>query len=150
MKIDWKHLATTSGYKSLKATYVRDVRYASRQKRPMRDKAEYLRQFQWVINRAKHYANHTGKSIETILNEWEAKRDYGWLNYYQDGRQPKFHSGGKKNMGIRGIRKYYKKVYSHDPTRIRERIQSFLIYESKGKPKKEKPRWSMPRKKRGY
>ena len=113
--IDWKHLATTTGYKSLKVAYVNDVQKAAKQKHPMRRKSEFLHKFQWVINRAKHYAHNTGKSIDIILNEWEEKRDYWWLNYYQDCRQPKFHSNSKKPMGINGIRKHYKETYRHDP-----------------------------------
>jgi len=95
MRIDWKYLATTDGYKSLKAAYVRDVQKSAKFKRPMRDKVEFLTQFRWVIGRAKHYAHHTGRSMESILNEWEENRAYWWLNYYQDCRQPKFHSGAR-------------------------------------------------------
>lgn len=107
----WKHLATTTGYKSLKAAYVHDLQEAAKRERPLRGKAEFLRKLQWVINRAKHYAYHTGKSIESILNEWEAKRSYWWLNYYQECNQPKFHSGAWKPMKIKGTRKYYKKLH---------------------------------------
>lgn len=93
-QINWKHLATTKGYKSLKAAYIHDVRDAVARKqkfgRAMRDKAEFLKLFNWVINRAKHYSHHTGKPIDIILNEWEEKRTYWWLNFYQDCRQPKF------------------------------------------------------------
>lgn len=121
MPIDWKHLATTTGYKSLKAAYIRDVQGSRRQKHPLRRKAEFLRKFQWVISRAKHYAYHTGESIESILNSWEEKRNYWWLNYYQECNQPKFHS------------------YSIETKRA-----------NKDKSKKEKTRWPMARKKRGY
>ena len=34
--INWKHLATTTGYRSLKATYIRDVQESAKQKHPMR------------------------------------------------------------------------------------------------------------------
>lgn len=145
--INWKHLATTPGYMSLKAVYIHDVQGAARQRNPMRQKEEFLRKFQWVINRAKHYAHCTGKSIEIILNEWEEKRDYWWLNYYQDGRQPKFHSSSMRPLGIRGTRKYYKTAYSHDPERGSTRIREFI---AKVKPKKTKPRWNAVRKKRGF
>ena len=144
---DWKHLATTTGYKSLKAAYIHDVQGAAKQKHPMRRKDEFLRKFQWVINRAKHYAHHTGRSIENILNEWEEKRDYWWLNYYQDGRQPKFHSSSEKTMGLKGMRKYYKQAYRHDPVRGAMRMREF---ENRENLKKTKPRWDIRRKKRGY
>ena len=145
--INWKHLATTTGYKSLKAAYTRDVQKSAKQRYPMRQKAEFLRQFQWVINRAKHYAHHTGKTMEAILNEWEEKRDHWWLNYYQDCRQPKFHSNSKKPMGVKGTRKYYKVAYRHDPVRGAMRVREFKNREN---PKKTKPRWDIRRKKRGY
>lgn len=153
MQIDWKHLATTVGYKSLKATYIKAVQGAARQKRPMRLKAEYLRRFQWVINRAIHYAYHTGKSIELILNEWEEKRTYYcWLNFYQDYHQPKFHSNSCKPQGIRGTRKYYRNDswYANKPARLRDRMRSFRAYENSNKPEKPKPRWTTARRNRGY
>ena len=54
LKIDWKHLATTPGYKSLKAAYIKDVEKSERYRHkhgcaPMRDKAEFLEHFNWVI-----------------------------------------------------------------------------------------------------
>ncbi len=152
MKINWKHLATTKGYKSLKATYIKAVQNAVKQKRPMRDKKEYLKQFNWIINRAKHHAYTHNIPIETILDIWESKRDYGWLNYYQDNRQPKFTSKCLKPTGIKGTRKYYKndKWTKNDPVIIKKRMKSFISWFCKNKTKKDKPRWSMERKKRGY
>lgn len=87
--INWKHVAKSPGYKSLKAAYIHDVERAGRDKRPMRRKEEFLRKFNWVIGRATHYAYYSGVRIEVILNEWEANRNYWWLNYYQDCNQPK-------------------------------------------------------------
>jgi len=92
MKIDWKYLASTPGYISLKAAYIRDVKESTEHPRPMRNKAEFLHHFIWVIGRAKHYSHHLKIPIEDILNKWEACRDYWWLNYYQNSRQPKFHT----------------------------------------------------------
>jgi hypothetical protein len=94
MKIDWKHVATTPGYKSLKAAYIRDVQEAETYRnrfgrRPMREKEEFLHKFIWVIARAKHYAYKYERPIESILDHWEEKRTYWWLNFYQDCNQPK-------------------------------------------------------------
>ena len=150
MKINWKQLAKSSGYKSLKAAYIKSAMQAGRSANPMRDKKELYANFQWVINRAKHYADHLNRSIESILNEWEEKRTYGILNYYQDCRQPKFNSRSLEPAGIRSIRKYYKKSYRNDPIRIKERIKSFIEYQQRNKPKNDKPRWSASRKRRGY
>jgi hypothetical protein len=94
MKINWKHLATTPGYKSLKAAYIKDVQHAERYRsrfgrKPMREKEEFLQKFKWVIGRATHYAHRTNRSVEDVLWSWESDRDHWWLNYYQDCRQPK-------------------------------------------------------------
>ena len=146
MKVDWKHLASTEGYMSLKAAYAKDVSEAAKLKRPMRDKAEFLRHFTWVIARAKHYAHHTGRTIESVLNEWEERRSYWWLGYYQDAQQPKFHSGALKPRGVNGLRKYYKRTGWPG----KERICSFMQDEQKKNSVKEPKRWPMSRKKRGY
>jgi hypothetical protein len=44
--------------------------------------------FKWIIDRAKHYEEKTGLSWEKILDAWEKKRDYWYVNYYQDSNQP--------------------------------------------------------------
>lgn len=112
MKVDWKKLSKSAGYKSLKAAYVHDVqeaaRSAARGHRPMRDKQEFLKKLRWVIARAKHYAYHQNKSLEYILNKWEKDRTFWWLNYYQDSAQPEFKgSRYPQEMGIRGWKKYW-------------------------------------------
>ena len=93
MNIDWKKVAASPGYKSLKAAYVHDVqgnqRYIRRGHRPIRDKAEFRRHFKWVIGRAMYYAHKYNRPIEAILWSWESDRNYWWLNYYQEARQPK-------------------------------------------------------------
>ena len=104
MNIDWKHLATTSGYQSLKAAYTEEVKEAEREKvrfnrRPRREKEEFLKLFNWVISRAKHYAHHKNIPIEIILNEWEEKRGYWWLNFYQECNQPKITPRALKQRG---------------------------------------------------
>ena len=92
-KIDWKQVAKSPGYISLKEAYIKNVQenqlYINRGQRPMRDKAEFLRHFKWVIGRAMYYAHKYDCSITSVLYEWESRRDYWWLNFYQDSRQPK-------------------------------------------------------------
>ena len=146
MNIDWKKLATTVGYKSLKAAYIDDIQKAAGRRHPMRSREEFLRLFQWVISRAKHYSHHTGESVEAILNKWEGARNYWWLNFYQDCRQPKFCSGAMKKLGTAGFRKQLKKS-GRSPAGIKESMQRFTNTE---KSNKTKPRWPMARKKRGY
>ena len=150
MKIDWKHVATTPGYVSLKAAYTHDVREAARKKHQMRKKAEFLKLFNWVINRAKHYAYHVGVPIDSILNDWEENRSYWWLNYYQEGKQPKFHSKAKKPIGIKGIRNSYKSCSFYGPVQVKHRVNDFIKNEHKNSSTKKKKRWSTERKKRGY
>ena len=106
--IDWKSLANSTGYKSLKAAYIRDVHEAGQRSSPMRDKQEFLRHFNWVINRAKHYAVRTDTTVEEVLDGWEEKRSYWWLNYYQECNQPKLPSGKPSNVQHMKPETYYK------------------------------------------
>ncbi len=89
MYINWKYLATTPGYRSLKAAYIHDVKKSAKSDRPLRGKIEFLKLFNWVICRAKHYSYRMQIPIEQVLNNWEKDRTYWWLNYYQDARQSK-------------------------------------------------------------
>lgn len=145
MKINWKYLATTKGYQTLKAAYIHDVKEATKGGYAMRNKDEFLRHFRWVICRAKHYVYKTGKSMEVVLGEWESKRDYWWLNYYQSCRLPRFHSGVKKPMGIKGIRAYYKNN-RWGAKYINDRVCDFIKKEDEKNSTKKKKRWPMTRK----
>lgn len=51
-------------------------------------KCEYCNKFMWAVDRAKHYAEKTGVPYLDILNGWERDRDYWYMNYYQDCKQP--------------------------------------------------------------
>lgn len=44
---------------------------------------------EWVIERVQHYAEVTGLLAAEILDTWEDKRDYWYMNYYQDAEQPR-------------------------------------------------------------
>ena len=146
MKINWKKVSKTSGYISLKKAMTDDSQ------RMPKCKLQFYAKFQWVINRAKHYAAHTGKSLQYILYTWEKKRKYSWASYYHDCNQPKFHSNTKLLLGVRGQINYYKTstFYKHDPRAKQKRISLLLIGKQKSASKKAKPRWSTNRKKRGY
>lgn len=150
MDIDWKHIATTPGYKSLKAAYMHDVRRAGQDKRPMRKKDEFLKHFRWVIGRAIHYAYVKDMTVDQILDEWEAARPYSWLHYYQAGRQPKLHSNSIKRKGLRGLRKYYKKCYRSNPVTAHKLFFKQIVRESKRLSTKKPRRWTNDRKRRGY
>lgn len=49
---------------------------------------DYRAKLAWIVARAHHYAEKTGLTPEAILNAWEAKRDYWYMNYYQESQQP--------------------------------------------------------------
>ena len=55
-KINWKHLATTAGYISLRKAYEKDTQSVNNQlqrgQHPMRDKAEFRKHFIAIIRRA--------------------------------------------------------------------------------------------------
>jgi len=48
---------------------------------------KYCDKYKWVIDRAKHYAEKTGKTFEEILTIWETDRTYWYMNYYQGCKQ---------------------------------------------------------------
>ncbi|ENM5750403.1 hypothetical protein V4V53_002151 [Vibrio mimicus] len=148
MNVDWKYFSQTKGYKSLKEAYMSDARRSGKEARAMHSKGELYEKFQWVISRCFHYAHVLNKQPWDVLDEWESKRDYWWLNYYQESRQPKIRpeSISKKPMHIRGIKKYYKNVRSPDSnTIVNSRIGDHLR-----KQRTKKPRWTAKRKSLGY
>jgi len=49
---------------------------------------KYCDKFKWTIDRAKHYGEKLGLNWEDVLDSWEESRNYWYMNYYQDGRQP--------------------------------------------------------------
>lgn len=48
----------------------------------------YRGKLDWAVNRALHYSEKTGLAPETLLNAWEERRDYWYMNYYQENNQP--------------------------------------------------------------
>jgi hypothetical protein len=48
----------------------------------------YRAKLAWAVSRASHYAEKTGLTPEAILDAWEAKRDYWYMNFYQECNQP--------------------------------------------------------------
>lgn len=49
---------------------------------------KYCDKYKWVIDRAKYYAEKTGKTYEEIIEIWEENRTYWYMGYYQDCNQP--------------------------------------------------------------
>lgn len=56
---------------------------------------KYCDKYKWVIERAKHYSEKTGKPYEEIIEIWESNRTYWYMNYYQEYNMPL--DGIKKN-----------------------------------------------------
>ena len=87
MKRDWKKIAASEGYKSLKAAYVKDVQNAQKDVRrgrnPLRDKKVFREYFKDAIGLAMKYSDQWNIPIEDVLNHWESVRNYWWLNFYQ-------------------------------------------------------------------
>lgn len=78
-------LAGSVGYQTLLAAVERD-------EQKWLGAHDYRGKLRWVIERAKHYAERTGIKPEAILDAWEARRDYWYMNYYQDANQPRIDS----------------------------------------------------------
>lgn len=49
---------------------------------------DYCGKYKWVVDRAKHYAEKSGKTVDEVIDIWEADRSYWYMNYYQDANQP--------------------------------------------------------------
>lgn len=49
---------------------------------------DYRAKLAWIIARAEHYAAKTGLTPAAILDAWEKRRDYWYMNYYQEANQP--------------------------------------------------------------
>lgn len=89
MKIDWKKVSKSDGYKSLKNAYIRDVQNsADRFRKGLRgrSKEEFRIRFKQAIGLAMHFSHKWQLPLETVLDHWESKRDYWWINFYQKDR----------------------------------------------------------------
>lgn len=138
MKIDWKKVALSAGYISLKEAMIDDIQDASKCTQlgynVGRNKEEFHNKFRWVISRALHYVYHTKsknptKALIKLLNEWESKRTYWWLNYYQDCNQPRL-DRKPRTRSLASIRKEYKKEnkrYRHFYQKVQNRYFDFLL-----------------------
>ncbi len=54
---------------------------------------DYEGKLAWIVERAQHYADMTGLDASDILNAWEKQRDYWYMNFYQDAKQPRIDAG---------------------------------------------------------
>lgn len=137
MKIDWKALAKTEGYISLKEAYavslLREFRW--RTNYPA-EKRQLHRKFMQAIGKVKSEASILGISMKVVINSWElqrAKEKHGWDSFYGPHHRKISNSGVLKPLGIRGLKKHYKRM-NNDPARIRDRIISEAVGASNKKP----------------
>jgi len=49
---------------------------------------DYCGKYKWIMDRAKHYAEICGSTVESVIEEWEKARTYWYMNYYQECNQP--------------------------------------------------------------
>jgi hypothetical protein len=150
MKIDWKYVATTRGYKSLKAAYITTVQNG----RNFKNKKELLNDFNKIISRAKYHANLYDITIDKVLDAWEDKRDYNWRSFYSDHNNKLF----KKILniklhpqGVKGYKKYLKRWAMHNKSNIKKHICEYIQRKHKNnlsEKRKKKPRWTTEYKKR--
>jgi hypothetical protein len=144
MKIDWKSLAQSPGYKSLKAAYMADAHKAGSVKHPMRSKEELYNTFRRAINCAKNHALRTGQPVEQVLNDWEFKRDYWWYSFYGDHKITKLPSGKPRNVRHPKPTAYIAKMYHrHSPAKRFALIKKDKLREAHHARKAagKKPRW---------
>ena len=73
---------TKKGYDSLVAEY----EYCA-QREPDRAKG-WKEKLDWALARADQYADYLGIDRDTVLAAWEERRDYWYVNYYQEANQP--------------------------------------------------------------
>jgi len=69
------------GYRKLLAAVESDEKKSPRSH-------DYRKKIAWAVDRARHYAEKTGLTPESILDAWEGKRSYWYMNYYQPANQP--------------------------------------------------------------
>jgi len=50
---------------------------------------DYREKLSWAVERAKHYGEKLGLDPAALLDQWESKRRYWYMNYYQDAQQPR-------------------------------------------------------------
>lgn len=140
VKIDWKHLATTKGYKSIKQELISANKRACYRTEPNNIK------FHWIICRAKHYAAVQGKTLEEVLNGWEEKRRKdSWLAFYNDSNLPKLN---RKSAVRSGIKREIANIrfFDRDSPRIRRKRILQVRRREAIRIRVKKPKWSVSRK----
>lgn len=85
-KEDLIELKKCKGYQTLSQAVEKDITRNPKN-------AEYAEKLNWVIDRVLYYAEKLNLSASELLDKWEEKRDYWYMNYYQDCNMPKIEEG---------------------------------------------------------
>jgi len=146
MKIDWKQVAQSKGYKSLKASYIDTVRRGN----SFDSKEVLYKKFRSIIALAQHHAIRRGLTLIEVLDAWEEKRTYSWQSFYGSSSHgiKKLPSGKPHNVKPqRGIT-WYRTSRGFSPiTKFRKiRNERKVEAESKRILAGKKPRWTPFRK----
>jgi hypothetical protein len=141
MKINWKEVAASEGYKSLKAAYIADVERSGGWGRG-KYKESCHKTFNQIICRAKHYAHFQNKTLIQVLQEWENERLSGkwpqrFENHYGSYRKHRLDTKEPSHkLGLKGIIKYYRSGCFGNDT-AKSRIGDFI---REALPKRDPPR----------
>lgn len=60
---------------------------------------DYRAKLLWTVERAKHYAEKLSLDPAAVLDQWESKRRYWYMNYYQDANQPQIDAANVRVFG---------------------------------------------------
>jgi hypothetical protein len=82
-----------AGYKKLLAAVEHDETTDHDFKTRGRYFHDYRAKLLWTVERAKHYAEKLSLDPAALLDQWESKRTYWYMNYYQDANQPRMDAG---------------------------------------------------------
>lgn len=106
-------ITESKGYKKLRDAVERDIQdqleMTKRQNRPFscqfneggcnnpdcRCFHKYCDKFKWIIDRVNHYAEKLNIPAAEILDNWEEQREYWYMNFYQECKQPLLDKAGK-------------------------------------------------------
>lgn len=144
MKVDWKAVAKSEGYRSLKYALLGPERH----KRMNRE--AYFKTFKRVIALAKNHACRRGVTIDVVLDEWEYDRNYNAHSYY-NGISKIFTEKQLKNKAKPlSIEKSIQRYWWGDNTTKLPRIRELRTREAMTRREQsgKKQRWSAAKKRR--
>ena len=91
--MNMKVLVQSFGYKKLKAAVMADCAKGdncfnpmgcTKRKGPRKCHSQYCSMFKHAIDLAKHYEHKIGATTHDLLNAWESRRNYWYMNFYNN------------------------------------------------------------------